>query len=213
VTIISGSETTDSSLNMDDNKLIEKLKSGDPTAVVELYTAYADRIYSLVFNQVDGDRDAAQDIVQETFLAASKAARKFHGRSKVYTWLYSIAHNKIADFYRRKKREAKYQTISSDNQLDLSPGSEPLVTEITESEEQSQAIQEILSSLPLHYKQVLMLKYAEEMPVAEISQVMGRSPKSIEGLLTRARRELRNRLAAQNEGKSPVAATNITRKR
>lgn len=198
---------------MDDSKLIEKLKSGDPTAVVELYNTYADRVYSMVFNQIDGDRDATQDIVQETFLAASKSASKFHGRSKVYTWLYSIAHKKVADFYRRKKRDDKYQTVSSDNQIDLNASGEPSVTEVMESEEKNRTIQETLSSLPLHYKQVLMLKYAEEMPVTEISQVMGRSPKSIEGLLTRARRELRDRLAAQNEGKSPVEATNIAKER
>jgi RNA polymerase sigma-70 factor (ECF subfamily) len=195
---------------MEDSKLIEKLKSGDPAAVVELYTAYADRIYSLVFNQVDRDRDAAQDIVQETFLAASKSASKFRGRSKVYTWLYSIAHKKVADFYRRRKREAKYQTESSDSQIDRSASGEPVVTEAMESEEQDRVVQETLSGLPLHYKEVLMLKYVEEMPVAEISQVMGRSPKSIEGLLTRARRELRDRLAIQNEGRSQINATNIT---
>jgi RNA polymerase sigma-70 factor (ECF subfamily) len=195
---------------MEDSKLIEKLKSGDSEAVVELYTTYADRIYSLVFNQVDRNRDAAQDIVQETFLAASKSASKFHGRSKVYTWLYSIAHRKVADFYRRKKREARYQTESSDGHIDPGSGGEPLVTEIMEAEEKNRSIQETLSSLPLHYKEVLILKYVEEMPVAEISQVMGRSPKSVEGLLTRARRELRDRLAAQNEGRSQIKTTNIT---
>jgi RNA polymerase sigma-70 factor (ECF subfamily) len=195
---------------MEDSKLVEKLKSGDSEAVVELYTTYADRIYSLVFNQVDRNRDAAQDIVQETFLAASKSARKFNGRSKVYTWLYSIAHRKVADFYRRKKREARYQTESSDGHIDPGSGGEPLVTEIMEAEEKNRFIQGTLSSLPLHYKEVLILKYVEEMPVAEISQVMGRSPKSVEGLLTRARRELRDRLAAQNEGRSQIKTTNIT---
>ena len=198
---------------MEDEKLIEKLKNGDPAAVMELYTGYADRIYSLVYNQLDGDRDAAQDIVQETFLAASKSAKKFRGQSKVYTWLYSIAHKKIADFYRRRNREAKYQTVSSDSQIESSASSEPPVTEILEAEEKSRTVQETLANLPLHYKQVLLLKYVEEMPVTEISQVMARSPKSVEGLLTRARKELRERLAAENEGRKPLKATNITGER
>ncbi len=194
---MSDTEIPDSGTSVKDEELVAKLKRGEPTAVMELYTAYADRIYSLVFNQVDGNRDAAQDIVQETFLAASKSAGKFRGQSKVYTWLYSIANKKVADFYRRRKREAKYQTVSADSQIELeaSPDAGTM-----ESEEKSRAVQVTLSSLPLHYKQVLILKYVEEMPVTEISQVMGRSPKSIEGLLTRARRELRERLAAQNEG-------------
>jgi len=69
-----------------------------------------------------------------------------------------------------------------------------------ESERTQRAVQDVLSSLPLHYRQVLILKYIEEMPVLEISQVMKRSPKSIEGLLTRARRELQAKLTAQSEG-------------
>ena len=204
---MSDTEIPDSGANVKDEELVAKLKRGQPTAVMELYTAYVDRIYSLVFNQVDGDRDAAQDIVQETFLAVSKSAGKFRGQSKVYTWLYSIANKKVADFYRRRKREAKYQTVSADSQIDLEaiPDAGTM-----DSEEKSQAVQATLSSLPLHYRQVLILKYVEEMPVIEISQVMGRSPKSIEGLLARARQQLRDRLAKQNEGSKPLKATNTT---
>jgi len=181
--------------NSKDDELVERLKSGEPNAVVELYNVYFNRIYSLVSHQVARDHDAAQDIVQETFLAALKSAGKFRGRSKVYTWLYSIANRKVADFYRRQKRKAKHETTSLENHA-----SEPPLTETVESEETKQAIQKILSYLPLHYRQVLLLKYVEEMPVSEICQVVGRSPKSVEGLLTRARRELRNKLVIQNEG-------------
>lgn len=204
---MSDTEIPDTGSSVKDEELVAKLKSGEPTAVIELYTAYADRIYSLVFNQVDGDQDAAQDIVQETFLAASKSAGKFRGQSKVYTWLYSIANKKVADFYRRRKREAKHQTLSADSQIELEASSD---AGTIDSEEKSQAVQATLSKLPIHYRQVLILKYVEEMPVIEISQVMGRSPKSIEGLLTRARRELRDRLAKHNEGSKPPKTTNIT---
>jgi len=178
-----------------DNELIEKIMSGEPDAVVELYNAYFDRIYSLVSHQVARDHDAVQDIVQETFLAALKSIGKFRGRSKVYTWLYSIANRKVADFYRRQKRRAKHETESLKNHA-----TEPSPTETVKSEETKQAIQKVMSSLPLHYQQVLLLKYVEEMPVSEICWVMGRSPKSVEGLLSRARRALRNKLTTQNEG-------------
>jgi RNA polymerase sigma-70 factor (ECF subfamily) len=204
---MSDTDIPDSGTNIKDEELAAKLRSGEPTAVMELYTAYADRIYSLVFNQVDGDQDAAHDIVQETFLAASKSAGKFRGHSKVYTWLYSIANKKVADFYRRRKREAKYHTVSADSQIALEASHD---ARTMYSEEKSQSVQATLSKLPLHYRQVLILKYVEEMPVIEISQAMGRSPKSIEGLLTRARRELRDTLAKQNEGLKPPKTTNMT---
>jgi RNA polymerase sigma-70 factor (ECF subfamily) len=189
---VDGTDISGSAVAVNDKELVDKLKNREPAAVVELCNAYFDRIYRLVFNQVDGDRDVAQDIAQETFLAAFKSAHRFRGQSKVYTWLYSIANRKVADFYRRRKREGKHRADPLENQV-----SEAETDGTVESEETSKSIQQALSCLPLHYKQVLLLKYVEEMPVAEICQVMDRSSKSVEGLLTRARRELRSELTAQ----------------
>ena len=187
----------DSTSTIDNAQFIKDLRRGDPSAVTELYNTYADRIYSLVFNQVGRDHDAAQDIVQETFVAALKSVAKFRNKSKIYTWLCSIANNKVADFYRRRKRQNKYQTKALEpDQI----SSDTLAPDSVESEERQEDARQALSSLPLHYRQVLILKYVEEMPVLEISKIMERSPKSIEGLLTRARKELRARLAIPSEG-------------
>jgi len=186
------------SISQNEAQLVKDLRRRDPMAVAELYNAYADRIYSLVFNQVGRNREVAQDIVQETFVAALKSAAKFRGHSKIYTWLCSIANKKVSDFYRRKKRQTKYQTTKA---LELDQlGGEALAADSGDSGEMQEVTRQVLFSLPLHYRQVLILKYVEEMPVLEISQIMGRSPKSIEGLLTRARNELRTKLATQSEG-------------
>jgi RNA polymerase sigma factor (sigma-70 family) len=189
---VDGTDISGSAVAVNDKELVDKLRNREPAAVVELCNAYFDRIYRLVFSQVDGDRDVAQDIAQETFLAAFKSAHRFRGQSKVYTWLYSIANRKVADFYRRRKREGKHRADPLESQV-----YEAETDGTAESEETSESIQQVLSCLPLHYKQVLLLKYVEEMPVADICQVMERSAKSVEGLLTRARRELRSELAAQ----------------
>jgi RNA polymerase sigma-70 factor (ECF subfamily) len=188
--------------NAKDAELISRLGRGEPKAAVELYDAYFDRIYALVFNQVARNREASQDIVQETFLAALKSAGKFNGRSQVYTWLYSIAIKKVADFYRRQKRIAKYQVESVNGivELDQLSDSRQSAFGAVESDEEFHAVQQALSGLSLRYRQVLVLKYVEDMPVLEISRVMGRSPKSIEGLLTRARKELRAILTRRSEG-------------
>lgn len=186
------------SISQNEAQLVKDLRRRDPMAVAELYNAYADRIYSLVFNQVDRNREVAQDIVQETFVAALKSAAKFRGHSKIYTWLCSIANKKVSDFYRRQKRQAKYQTTKA---LELDQlGGETLAADAGESGERQEVTRQVLFSLPLHYRQVLILKYVEEMPVLEISQIMGRSAKSIEGLLTRARNELRTKLDTRSEG-------------
>ena len=199
---MSDEATAGASRNAEDAELISRLGRGEPEAAVALYDAYFDRIYALVFNQVARNREVAQDIVQETFLAALKSAGKFKGRSRAYTWLYSIATKKVADFYRRQKRAAKHQVESANGTLELDQlsDSKQSAPGAVESDEENHAVQQALSGLPLHYRQVLVLKYAEEVPVLEISQIMGRSPKSIEGLLTRAREELRAGLTRRSEG-------------
>jgi len=97
----------------------------------------------------------AQDIVQETFVAALKSAAKFRGQSKVYTWLCSIANKKVSDFYRRQKRQTKYERQKA---LELEqPGVSVLAPDLGESEDKHEAARQALFSLPVHYRQVLML--------------------------------------------------------
>ena len=186
-----------------DADMLKRLHDGDRTAMGELYDRYFDRVYSLVFNQVDRNRDVAEDIVQETFLAALKSAKSFKGRSSAYTWLCSIAYHKVADHYRRQSRERKRMVSGVDvDTIDVSdnPGRQPQPDSLIESAETRQVVNEALAKLPWDYRQVLILKYVEELSVQEISQIMDRSPKSIEGLLTRSRKALQTQLAGLREG-------------
>jgi RNA polymerase sigma-70 factor (ECF subfamily) len=186
-----------------DAEMLERLRDGDNTAMAELYDRYFDRVYSLVFNQVDRNKEIAEDIVQETFLAALKSAKGFKGRSSAYTWLCSIAYHKVADHYRRQSRERKRMVSGIDVDTvddEENPGRQPQPDSLIESAETRQVVNEALSRLPWDYRQVLILKYVEEMSVQEISQVMDRSPKSIEGLLTRSRKALQTQLEGLREG-------------
>jgi RNA polymerase sigma-70 factor (ECF subfamily) len=150
-----------------------------------------------VFEHVGRDQALAEDLVQEIFLAALGSLDGFRGDSQLYTWLYSIALHKISDFHRRQAREPKAQKSSSSidaTRLERTGDNDPATLSVMESEETRQAVHQALTELPEDYQEVLVLKYLEDMPVLEISQAMGRSPKSVEGLLSRARRALRANL-------------------
>jgi len=183
-------------------KLVEKLRSGDSTAREEFYNIYRNRLYSLVLEQVDRDHAIAEDLVQEAFLAAMSSLDKFRGDSQLYTWLRSIAFHKINDFYRSQAREPRPTESPPDfdamKQLEQTGDDGPAPFTVMEFEEIRQSVHQALESLPQDYQEVLVLKYLEEMPVLEISQVMGRSPKSVEGLLARARKAMRDNLAENN---------------
>jgi len=185
-----------------EGEFISLVQQGDPNAIELLFKAYFDRLYSLVFNQVGRNQEVAEDIIQETFLSALNSARRFRGQSKPYTWLCSIAHHKVVDFYRRQQKESRRKVDDVEiealaERADLvAPPSERLL----ESEETRQCVMQAMGSLPPEYRQVLLYKYVEELSVAEISNVMKRSAKSIEGLLTRGRRALHDALGQLDEG-------------
>jgi RNA polymerase sigma-70 factor (ECF subfamily) len=195
-------------------KLIKKLRSGDSRAREEFYNIYRNRLYFVVLEQVDRDQALAEDLVQETFLAALSSLDKFRGDSQLYTWLRSIAFHKINDFYRHQAREPKPQESPPDfdamKQLEQTGGDEPAPLTVMESEEIRQSVHQALEGLPQDYQEVLVLKYLEEMPVLEISQVMGRSPKSVEGLLSRARKAMRDNLTENNDGENNHKENNHT---
>ena len=182
-------------LDNGEHGLYEQLKDGHPGAIEELFTRYFRQVYSVVFHAVGQDRSAAEDVTQDTFISAARSAVKYKGKSAPYTWLLGIAHHKIADHYRRRGKQRRYEAFSlesSNSTIDNIPdGSDPLHHRL-ESAEANETISQALAKLPYHYREVLIYKYVEEMPVKQISQIMERSPKSIEALLARARNTLKS---------------------
>lgn len=181
-----------------ETKLVEKLRSGDSAAMAEFYNLYRRRLYSLVLEQVDRDQNTAEDLVQEVFLAALSSLDRFRGDSQLYTWLRSIALHKINDFYRHQARDPKPREPSPDSdglEIEQIRDNEPATHTVMEDKEIRQSVHQALEDLPRDYQEVLVLKYLQDMPVLAISQIMGRSPKSVEGLLSRARKAMRDNLA------------------
>ena len=179
--------------SIDEGDLIKLVAIGRRDAIVQFYNGYVDRLYASVFNQVGRDHDAAQEIVQDTFFAAIRSAANFQGKSSLYTWLYSIARRKVADFYRNKYRvrQIQYETNAEvDSAIDCGRAGRYPAAE----GEDEQVVSKAVDSLPLHYKEVLLLKYVDEMSMKEIGIALNRSCKSVEGLLSRARSMLKEAL-------------------
>jgi RNA polymerase sigma factor, sigma-70 family len=180
-----------------ETELVEKLRSGDLAAMGVLYNIYRDRLCTFVLRQLGGDQDMVEDIVQETFFVALDSIDKFRGDSQFYTWLCSIAYHKINDLYRRQSREGRSEKLPfsiEPTDLGWSRDAEPIASSEMETEETRQAVWQALVSLPRDYRRVLIFKYIEGVPVLQISRILGRSPKSVEGLLSRARKALRDSL-------------------
>ncbi len=177
----------------DQADLVQRVAKGEADAIIELYNTYVNRIYISVYNQVDRNQQAAQDITQDIFIAAIGSAKNYNGKSAPNTWLYAIAHHKVADYYRRKKIHDR-RFISRSEQLENILKSVKGPDDVESGSIQKLYLQAMLQNLPLHYRQVLLLKYIDRMSVSDIAAIMGKSIKSVEGILSRAKEALKQQL-------------------
>lgn len=196
---ISSVDVSDSTRDerQEEHAYVARLQSGDVRALEQLYETYVPRLYRFVWRSMGGDILDVEDVLQETMVAALRTLDRYRGECGLYTWLCAIARHKVQDHIRRQQRSRR--RIAPDTLDDLSemPGSSPPVDGQVG---QRQALEQALHGLPVDYRTVLVGKYMDGFSVSELAQIMARSEKSVESLLTRARGALRERLADARPG-------------
>lgn len=199
-TAVDSSSTGHQAKEEDERSLLQRVARGDEHALEEFYDLYIDAVYRFVYHQVGGHRQDAEDVTQETFIAAINNLDSFRGDSRLYVWLCGIAWHKASDFRRRRDHAKRPQPTADDELLRLRSGSAQLaVEEVAEREALRRRVWQVLRGLPEHYRQVLALKYMEEFKVSEIAFVMGKTEKAVESLLVRARNKFRAHLDRETE--------------
>ncbi len=144
-----------------------------------------------------GDRVAAEDLVQETMLKALRGFSSYQQGTNFRAWIYRILRNTFLTSQTGLKA-----TASLDSEDDALP--EPATLETPESillvrHEQS-AIRSALESLPIDFREVILLSDVEEMSYQEISQALGVPMGTVMSRLSRARKAMRGLLTAASEG-------------
>ncbi|MEO0649519.1 MAG: RNA polymerase sigma factor [Planctomycetota bacterium] len=166
--------------------------AGDRGAAETLFRRHFDGLYDFVHYRVGGDRQAAEDLVQETLLTALDRLPSYDGRASLQTWLAGIARNKLREHRRRRRpRPLADVLLDADEEiLDVLAriDAEPLPEWALAREETREMVGATLSSLPAEYRDALTAKYVDGLSVREIGERSGRSEKAAESLLTRARR-------------------------
>ncbi len=190
---------------MSERELIARMRAGDFEAFSELIDAHKDKIYALV-HRLAGNKENAEDIVQETFLKAIDNIGQFRGESSFGTWLYAIALNLSRAHFAREK-QADLRPIESylPSQGEAAVGHANLMDwqnphKILESNELRETIGRALDSLPYKYREAFLLRYHNELSVKEIAKLTGQSVASAKSRILRARLALREYLAKAFEG-------------
>lgn len=184
--------TTDGRVEID-ARLIERIREGDALAVDALYRRHASSLLAYL-TSFAGDREVAEEILQDTFVAAWHAAARYQARSSVRTWLYGIARRQAMNTLRRKSLP-----VTDDSELDTLSGTEPGPEQVVIAGARRQVVHEAISALSPIHREVLTLVFEHELSYDEIAVVLGVPNGTVKSRLSNARRALRSELARSED--------------
>jgi len=166
------------------------LAPADFTMINLLYKTWGKRILKFILKRNGGDLEVAESVLQDTFIAAFKSFHTFHNKSSYFTWLCRIALNKMADYYRRQVHYRSHFIAPGLEELGKLMSPEISPEEKLSLDELKHQVNHSLDLLPPEYRQLLHLKYYQELSTRQICLKLHLTPRQLEGRLYRARKQL-----------------------
>jgi RNA polymerase sigma-70 factor (ECF subfamily) len=158
----------------EEDRLVNKVKKGDLQAFEELFNMYKNLVYSRILSIIGRSNDV-EDLVQETFYKTFKFIRTFNReKSKLSTWISTIAHNVAIDHIRKNSRKTEYSIdtfFSENDKLDIVDCKEP--KDKVKEQEKYQFLLFCISELDKKYKVVIELRYFQDMEYKKIAETLG----------------------------------------
>jgi len=190
-------------MDKDDIKNIVSSKN-NPDYYGEIYKKYANKVYSYFWYRVGHDKDIAEDLMQTVFIKAFQHRKKFRIRKYSYlTYLLTIAHNLLVDYYRKPK------TISIE--LVGEVPDEITIDQKYEDKEVSGILWKAIQQLSNNEKSAILLFYQNNKKIKEIAQIMSKSENAVKLLLSRARKKLRKHSDFKNITNFTTPERKVTR--
>jgi RNA polymerase sigma-70 factor, ECF subfamily len=190
-----------------DDSLVAKAREKDYQAFEELVKRYEGKIYGHSLRLL-GNREDAQDVLQETFLNVFKGLEKFRGDSSFSTWIYRIATNNA--LMRLRKLSHGERELNDELPPPESMKRQALASHILDpkdtllKKEMVHELDKAVDRLPEKYRTIFLLRDVEELPTDRTAQVLGISEAAVKSRLHRARLFIREALLKKFEEKTEI---------
>lgn len=180
-------------------EIVAALRRHDPEMIEQLIERYQHRLFRYLLFLV-GNRDLAQDLFQETWLRVLERGAQYSGRSRFETWMFAIARNLMIDHTRKRVALSLDEVTDPENDRPLEIAANlPSPFDHFQSGEQAARIGEALLTLHPLYREVLVLRFHEEMSLEEIAQVSSAPLSTVKSRLYRGMAALKPVLELHHE--------------
>jgi RNA polymerase sigma-70 factor (ECF subfamily) len=174
----------------DDADLVRQFNGGDDSAFDRIVERYAGRIAAMA-NRLLGWPGDVDDVTQDVFVSAYLGLKKFRGDCSLRSWLFTITINKCRSHRYKKILWLRRFSRPPDNACEI-PGRSTVGDSI--NDETFDRVRRAVNALSPKYREVVVLRYLQELPTDEICRILGISSNALQVRLNRARERMRQQL-------------------
>ena len=193
-------------MNGENAVIAARLRANDASIVDELILRYQERLRRYLI-RLTGNRELADDVLQETWIRVLTRGSQFNGESQFITWLYAVARNLVRDLRRRKQPQIGSLEVTTNN-------GDQVVLEVASKEktpfdhyvatEEAHVLAGAFQTLMPRHREVVELRFHQEMSLSEIALIVGAPVSTVKARLYRAMAVLRPKIKAAFETKSEM---------
>ena len=178
---------------------LAQLRQGNLDALGALVARYQNRLYRFLL-RLAREPATAEDLFQQTWLRVAEKIRQYDARRNFDAWLFTLARNLAIDHQRRFVPESLDEPADEargGSRAEQLPSSQPSALHRAMEQERSQRLARAMAELPVMYREVLTLRFEEEMKLEEIAEVSGAPLSTVKTRLRRALESMRQNLEAR----------------
>ncbi len=183
------------SMEQEAQELVRGLRRRDSDLLDRLIQQYHYRLLRYLFVLV-GRREIAEDLFQETWLRVLERGHQYRAQWKFETWLFSVARNLAIDFLRRRQPQSLEALLGEPPDApprELAATNAPTSFEMLAEREEAARLAAIVAGLPPAYREVLMLRFQEDLALEEIAGIVGAPLSTVKSRLYRGLEALHER--------------------
>jgi RNA polymerase sigma-70 factor (ECF subfamily) len=186
--------TLNTTAEIETAKIARGLRERDMELLADLVQRYQHRLVRYLL-YLTGKREYAEDLAQETWVRVLQRGSQYNGRQRFDPWLFAIARNLALDYLRKKRKAVEAASLPNDpDAMLLLPSSGHSAFEAAARSEDAMRLAGRLQILPPLYREALLLRFQEDLSLAEMAQVLGAPVTTVTSRIYRGLAALRSAL-------------------
>ncbi len=194
------------------NDVVMQFQKGDAHAFGLIFEQYRAPVFNFIYRMLNGNREAAEDLLNEIFMKLYDAMEYYVPKAKFSTWLFTIARNHCLNCIKSQSYRQNQRTISLDalaqQTIDSPTTGRLMALSVTDGAKQAdlrELLEQAIAGLPDAYKEVFILHAVEGFAHEEVAQMLNMNPATVRTNYHRARAMLRETVAADLPAKHSIA--------